>query len=82
MAPSMVSMIDKVTAPILLMTAERGLLNQPKPMLPVQTVEEKSIAIEHLTWIEVPATNHYSITLSTGIGPVAKAIEVFCGLES
>ena len=82
MAPSMVSMIDRVTAPMLLMTAERGLLNQPKPMLPVQAVEEKSIAIEHLTWIEVPATNHYSITLSTGVGPVTKAIEAFCRLES
>jgi pimeloyl-ACP methyl ester carboxylesterase len=82
MAPSMVSMINQVRAPMLLMTAERGVLNQPKPMLPVYAVQEKSIEIQHLTWIEVSATNHYSITLSRGIAPVMKAIEEFCRIAN
>ena len=78
MAPSMVTMIDKVKTPMLLLTAERGLLNQEKPMLPVVAVKEKVTLIKHLAWQEIARTNHYSITLSTGIVPVSVAIQNFC----
>ena len=78
MAPSMVKLIDEVKAPMLLLTAERGLLNQEKPMLPVAGVKEKVASIEHLAWQEIPNTNHYSITLSNGIVPVSVAIQDFC----
>lgn len=78
MAPSMVTMIDKVKTPMLLLTAERGLLNQEKPMLPVAAVKEKVTLIKHLAWQEIARTNHYSITLSTGIAPVSVAIQNFC----
>ena len=82
MAPSMVSMINLVRPPILLMTAERRLLNQSKPMLPVSAVKEKVMEIKDLTWVEVPDTNHYSITLSTGASFVTKAIDKFCRQEN
>ncbi len=78
MASSMVTMIDKVQVPMLLLTAERGLLNQQKPMLPIPTVKEKLRVLEHLQWKEIAETNHYSITLSTGVLPVSKAIRDFC----
>ena len=63
---------------MLLLTAERGLLNQEKPMLPVMAVKEKVALIEHLAWQEIAKTNHYSITLSTGVVPVSGAIQDFC----
>jgi pimeloyl-ACP methyl ester carboxylesterase len=78
MAARMVTLIDKVKAPMLLLTAERGLLNQEKPMLPVAAVKEKVTLLDHLAWQEIPNTNHYSITLSTGIVPVSVAIQDFC----
>ena len=78
MAARMVTLIDKVKVPMLLLTAERGLLNQEKPMLPVAAVKEKVTLLEHLAWQEISNTNHYSITLSTGIVPVSVAIQDFC----
>ncbi len=78
LASTMVTMIDMVEVPMLLLTAERGLLNQEKPMLPVMAVKEKVALIEHLAWQEIAKTNHYSITLSTGVVPVSGAIQDFC----
>ena len=82
MASGMVTMIDNVLTPMLLLTAERGLLNQPNPMLPVSAVKGKVRAIKNLQWQEIPDTNHYSITLSTGILPVSKAISDFCSSDN
>ena len=59
MAPSMVKLIDEVKAPMLLLTAERGLLNQEKPMLPVAGVKEKVASIEHLAWQEIPNIRNF-----------------------
>jgi hypothetical protein len=44
----------------------------------VVAVKEKVTLIKHLAWQEIARTNHYSITLSTGIVPVSVAIQNFC----
>ena len=41
MASEMVTMIDRVRAPMLLLTAERGLLNQPEPLMPRAAIHSR-----------------------------------------
>ena len=77
MQADMVTMIDRVPVPMLLLTAVRGLLNQPEPLMPVAAVAAKAAAIPHLTWREIPDTNHYSITLGRGAAATAAAITAF-----
>lgn len=77
MRADMVTMIDRVAVPMLMLTAVRGLLNQPDPLMPVAAVKAKVAAIPHLSWQEIPDTNHYSITLGQGASAVAKAITEF-----
>jgi len=77
MQPEMVTMIDRVAAPMLLLTAVRGLLNQPEPLMPVAAVAAKAAAIPHLSWREIADTNHYSITLGRGAAATAAAIAAF-----
>ena len=77
MRADMITMIDRVPLPMLMLTAVRGLLNQPDPLLPVAAVKAKVDAIPHLSWQEIPDTNHYSITLGHGASAVAKAITGF-----
>lgn len=74
---SMVTLIDQVMAPMLLLTATRGLLNQPQPLMPVAAVQKKCAAIAHLSWHEIDDTNHYSILLGAGRARVADYIEKF-----
>jgi len=75
--PAMVMRIDEVGVPMLLLTAPRGLLNQPKPLLPPKAVAEKVAAIENLECAEIGDTNHYSITLGAGAARVAAHIDEF-----
>jgi len=77
MRADMVTMIDRVAVPMLMLTAVRGLLNQPDPLMPVAAVKAKVDAIAHLSWQEIADTNHYSITLGHGASAVAKAITEF-----
>lgn len=77
--PDMVTLIDRVHCPMLLLTAVRGLLNQPQPLMPVAAVRAKVDAIPQLAWQEIPATNHYSITLGNGAAACANAIAMFAG---
>ncbi len=79
MRPDMVTMIDRVPHPMLMLTAERGLLNQPEPLMRRSAVEAKVAAIAHLAWQEVAGTNHYSITLGPGAAATARAIAEFAG---
>lgn len=80
MKPEMITMIDRVPTSMLMLTAVRGLLNQPEPLMPVAAVTAKVQAIEHLQWQEIADTNHYSITLGRGADAVATAIARFIGL--
>ncbi|MGR8918346.1 MAG: alpha/beta fold hydrolase [Gammaproteobacteria bacterium] len=79
MLPAMVDMIDRVPVPMLMLTAERGLLNQPEPLMPLAAVEAKAAALPQLAWQEIADTNHYTITLGSGAPAVAAAITAFAG---
>jgi lipase len=79
MQPEMVKMIDRVPTPMLMLTAVRGLLNQPDPLMPVKAVAAKVAAIDHLQWVEIADTNHYSITLGRGAVETAGHIAGFAG---
>lgn len=77
MRPEMVTMIDRVERPMLMLTAVRGLLNQPEPLMPVAAVEAKVAALPNLAWQEIAGTNHYTITLGSGAAATARAIADF-----
>ncbi len=77
MRPEMVTMIDGITLPMLMLTAVRGLLNQPDPLMPVAAVKAKAAALPNLDWQEIPGTNHYTITLGAGAAATAAAIAAF-----
>lgn len=75
--PAMVTRIDEVTMPTLLLTAPRGLMNQAQPLLPAAAVAAKDAANANLEVSEITDTNHYSITLGAGAPRVAAAIAAF-----
>ena len=77
MASSMVTLIDRTAAPMLLLTATRGLMNQPQPLLPLSAVADKCAKIAHLEHLEIPDTNHYSIVTGSGRTRVAQEIDRF-----
>lgn len=77
LSPGMVTLIDETRAPMLLLTAERGLLNQPQPLLPLAAVADKVTRIPHLRHVEIPGTNHYSIVTGSGRSRVAREIDAF-----
>ena len=59
------------------LTAVRGLLNQPDPLMPVAAVKNKVAAIAELEWQEIPDTNHYTITLGEAATLTAAAMADF-----
>lgn len=77
LAPEMVTLIDRVDVPMLLLTAPRGLLNQPQPLLPPAAVADKCARIPHLVHREIGDTNHYSIITGSGRAAVAAEIDRF-----
>lgn len=77
LAPTMVTLIERIAAPMLLLTAERGLLNQPQPLLPLTAVADKLAKIPHLRHVELADTNHYSIVTGSGRTRVAQEIDAF-----
>lgn len=74
---SMVTLIDRVHLPLLLLTAPRGLLNQPQPLLPVKAVADACARLPKLEHQEIADTNHYTIVTGSGRARVAAAIERF-----
>lgn len=77
LAPETATLVDGVQQRMLLLTAERGLLNQPEPLLPKALVQSKCERLGNLEWREIPDTNHYTITLGSGAQAVAEAIDRF-----
>lgn len=73
----MVNRIDEIELPMLLLTASRGLLNQPEPLLRRHAVAAKQAQNDNLQCAEITDTNHYSITLGSGASRVAAKIESF-----
>lgn len=82
MQPEMVTLMDQIRVPTLLVTAVRGLLNQPEPLMPVAAVQARCAANPALRWRELPDTNHYSITLGAGAAPLAAEIAAFDAAQS
>lgn len=77
LAPHMVTLIDGIRAPMLLLTAVRGLLNQAQPLLPLDAVADKVAKIPNLRHVEIPDTNHYTIVTGSGRARVAAEIDAF-----
>jgi len=83
LAPHMVTLIDATRAPMLLLTAPRGLMNQPQPLLPLAAVADKVAKIPQLRHVEIADTNHYTIVTGSGCTRVAREIDAFvAGLPS
>ena len=82
MQPAMVSLMNDIRVPTLLVTAVRGLMNQPEPLMPVAAVETRCAANPALRWRELPDTNHYSITLGCGAAPLAAEVAAFSAQHS
>jgi lipase len=79
--PAMVTLIDEVPQPIVLLTAPRGILNQAQPLLPVAAIADKIGRNPRLRHIEIPDTNHYSIVTGSGRHSVAREIDAFLARE-
>lgn len=77
LAPEMVTRINEVDLPTLLLTAPRGLLNQEKPLLPISLVKQATERNSHVEAGEISDTNHYSIVTGSGAAPVALAVSNF-----
>jgi pimeloyl-ACP methyl ester carboxylesterase len=77
LSPAMVTLIDSIAVPMLLLTAPRGLLNQPQPLLPASAVADKCARIPNLAHREIADTNHYSIITGSGRTEVAAEIDRF-----
>jgi pimeloyl-ACP methyl ester carboxylesterase len=77
LSPEMATRIDQVRQPTLLLTAPRGLFNQPQPFLPDDVVEAKLRINPNLRHARIPDTNHYTITLGQGAPLVARHIDEF-----
>lgn len=75
--PAMVTLIERVQCPLLLLTAPRGLLNQPQPLLPAAAVAERCARLPQLEHLEIADTNHYTIVTGSGRKPTAVAIDRF-----
>ncbi|MCW3065867.1 MAG: alpha/beta hydrolase [Solirubrobacterales bacterium] len=69
--------VERVRAPIRLLRAPRGMLNESYPVIPRPIVDGLLAAQPHALVEEVPDVNHYTIALGAGPGPraVATAIE-------
>lgn len=63
-----------LAVPAHLIVVERGTMDQPGGMIPLQTAENAAIANPELTMQYLPDLNHYTLVLGAGAGPVASAI--------
>jgi pimeloyl-ACP methyl ester carboxylesterase len=77
LSPEMATRIDQVQHPTLLLTAPRGLFDQPQPFLPDTVVRDKLRINPNLRHAQIPDTNHYTITLGRGAPQVARHIDEF-----
>lgn len=72
------SVLSRTTAPVELLRAERGMLNQVPPLFPDELVSQHGGSVVDLG--AVPDTNHYTIIMSThGAAAVADAIRKAAG---
>lgn len=73
--PRVVDALEEVECPVELVRAERGMLNQPQPLLHQDVVDRAARTSPGLRVTTVPAVNHYTIVLSpAGADSVAAAV--------
>jgi pimeloyl-ACP methyl ester carboxylesterase len=65
---------SRLNVPSHLIVVERGTMDQPGGMIPLQTAEDAATANPELTMQYLPGLNHYTLVLGKGAGPVASAI--------
>lgn len=70
--------IDCVKAPMLLVTATRGILNEQTPLLPESLVKSTAKRIPALQLQTIEDTNHYSVLMGRGVSRLARNILSFC----
>ena len=66
---------ERVRAPLWVLRAPRGLLDEPNPLIPEAVRDSFAEAQPGATIEDVPDVNHYTITLGAGARIVADAIE-------
>jgi lipase len=66
--------LERVRAPLRLLRAPRGLLDDDNPLIPRGVLDAFAAAHPGAVVEEVPAVNHYTITLGAGAATVAAAI--------
>lgn len=64
----------RLTVPTHLIVVEKGTLDRPPGMIPLQVAEEAAAANPHLTIEYLPDLNHYTLVLGKGAPAVAAAI--------
>jgi len=72
---AIVEALGRLTQPVVLVRAERGMFNQVPPLYPDPVVQAGRALVAHLTDRVVAGVNHYTILLSSlGAGAVAGAV--------
>lgn len=70
-----ISAVETMSCPAELLRAERGLLDQPEPLVTRQAADAAASLNRHLRVTAIPDTNHYSIVMAAaGADAVAAAI--------
>lgn len=77
-SPEMQDRIDQVQAPMLLVRATRGLLNQPVPLLPDELVAAFTQRLPQLSTQTIEDTNHYTVLMGRGAKVLSGLIHNFC----
>jgi lipase len=73
--PDTLEAAGRVRAPLWVLRAPRGLLDDPNPLIPEAVRDSFAEAQPGATLEDVPDVNHYTITLGAGARTVADAIE-------
>jgi pimeloyl-ACP methyl ester carboxylesterase len=74
--------IERVSAPIRLLRARRGMHNEPFPLLPQPIVDDFVATQPDASVEDVPGVNHYTITLGAGPGPRAVASAIAASVNA
>lgn len=70
--------IDHVACPAELVRVERGIMNEPRPLIPLGAAEAVAARKPNLAITTVPSLNHYTVVLTpAGADAVAQAINRF-----
>jgi pimeloyl-ACP methyl ester carboxylesterase len=74
--------VRRVRCPAVLLRAQDGLLGAPPPLEPEDVAAEAEAAVDSLSVVTVPGTNHYTITLAEpGASAVADAVLSLVGIR-